>query len=194
MRRTSIVNSSGFTLVEFMVTVVLIVLLVAVALPVAGTMRESDRVEAILDAVARSRSAVRRHYADTGRLATECVLARHAAHHRLTQNVGEAGWHGPYLDPNLRPESLGATALEIRTDYSSGPCRPWGECFLIGGEQAIRLTGAGQYLALTGIDEDCARAVDRALDGQTGGDWQRDGEVQWRAAHQGTLMVLLMDI
>lgn len=187
-------SCSGFTLVELLVTVVLIVIVVVMAIPMAGSLNDTAQVDRILEFSRECREAVQRHYADTGRLAVESRDARGASQHGLTRATGAEGWGGPYLEKPSDPAFLAVTGWEIRKDFASGPCRPWGECFLVGTERVARLTGAGQYLALTGVDRETARNVDAALDGRQAADWRRHGEVQWREARGGTLMILLMDV
>ncbi|MEE9392850.1 MAG: hypothetical protein V3W41_10135 [Planctomycetota bacterium] len=191
-------EAAGFSVVEILVSIVIVALLVCVAVPAVGTIRDDGRVTETLELIAEFEKAVRIHHEETGRPCVERSDrdAKWISAHHLTSPQGYLGWSGPYLSAEMaRGEDLFGGDVLLYDDIAGGLARPYSSSFRLGqGISARRYQGAGQFLALTKVPEDLAREIDEVLDDGEVGDWRRRGRVQWRSANQGTLMVLLLDL
>ena len=187
-------NRHGFTLIELVVTIVILTLLVGIAVPVVGTLQDDAKVAKILQAAETMRGACARHYADTGALAIEQSGQAGAAFHRLSLTQTTAGWKGPYMDhPLTEGDNPFAGAALIYDTFNGGIAVPFNNGFRITGQGGPNITGAGQFLAFTQIPQKIAQAVNDAMDKGLAGNWQQFGRVQYRPANGGTLMIFLMD-
>jgi prepilin-type N-terminal cleavage/methylation domain-containing protein len=189
MRKSA--REPGFTLLEFVVVLSVLVALSAMLLPALGGVFDGSRSAAVLELVETLEEGCARLYRDSGRFGHEYTGASYAAplHHELSREQEYEGWKGPYLAEPLAPGD-----------------NPWGGSIhlynnlLVNGATGWDLDQNGQaerasqekscVLWMTEVPEDSARDVDRKVDPPTEPtvDWRGAGRVQWR---EGTLWVLV---
>lgn len=188
-------NESGFTLIELVITLVIMTLLVGIAVPAIGTLQDDAKVAKILATSDALKKACERHYADTGMLCVEQSGSSAVNSHMLAEVQTIKGWKGPYLDhPLTSGDNPFAGSVSIFNAFNVGNPRPYANGFKLTGPSAPKRKGAGQYVAFTKVPKLIAEAVNDALDDGIGGNWRKTGRVQWKSANEGTLMIYLMDI
>ncbi|MFT7619624.1 MAG: prepilin-type N-terminal cleavage/methylation domain-containing protein [Planctomycetota bacterium] len=187
-------NPSGFTLIELVVTIVIMTLLVGIAVPAIGSLQDDAKVAKILATSEAAKSACQRHYVDTSLYGTENSRAQNAAGHTLSEKQTTKGWKGPYMD---RPLSAGDNPfggdIMLYNTFAGGTHKLFGNQFRLTGPTSPRHQGKGNFIAFDGIPQSVAQSVDTALDDGIAGNWKRFGRVQWRNTNGGSLMIYLLD-
>lgn len=83
---------AGFTLLEMIMVVIVLVTLAGIAIPLAGSVIEDAKVARAMDFAAKIADACRRYYAETGKAPTDLGVLWEAP------SGGLEGWNGPYID------------------------------------------------------------------------------------------------
>lgn len=82
----------GFTLLEMVAVVTILVILAGVVIPIANGLIEDGKVARALDTVEKTASACRRYFAETGK------APQSLGDLWVAPASGVEGWNGPYLD------------------------------------------------------------------------------------------------
>ena len=194
LRRKS-AGTAGFSLLEVVVVISVLVAMAAVLVPSLGSVMESSKVAEVASLTDALKSACTIHYMDTSRFPYEYTGARYSAaqYHGLSKEQTYAGWKGPYLE-----EPLGAGH------------HPWKgslhlyNLLLVNGLAGWDLDLDGTYelttqentcvLWMNRVPEEAAEDIDDALDkGDLGSGvyWKTAGRVQWASPGGGTLWVMI---
>ncbi len=183
----------GFTLIELVVTIVIMILLVGIAVPAIGTLQDDAKIAKILATAEAAKTACERHYADTSLYAREQSGSSNPSWHRLSKRQETKGWKGPYLDRPLdsTDNPLGGSTI-IYSSFNGGIHKLYGNEFRLTGPSAPRRRGHGNFIAFDKVSQKVAEGVNAALDSGISGNWKRYGRVQWRSTRGGTLMIYLI--
>lgn len=186
-------NHNGFTLIELVVTIVIMTLLVGIAVPAIGTLQDDAKVAKILATAEAAKSACQRHYVDTSIYGTENSRSQNASGHTLSEPQTTKGWKGPYMD---RPLGAGDNPyggdIMVYNTFAGGRHKLYGNQFRLTGPSSTRRRGNGNFIAFDGVPREVAEDVNAALDDGIAGDWRRFGRVQWRSTNGGSLMIYLV--
>ena len=185
-------------MIEFLITIAFMIVLLSVALPSAGSLRDADRAGDILKMTEKLAEASAAYRRDTGKSAIEFSPARgghsytQPRYHLLSMKQADPKWRGPYLD---RPLSLDDNpyggAIYLQNNLTASPANG----FDLHGSGNAEQHGPGQFVVFYGVPERIARSVDEKLDGglaERGAGWRHTGKVEWSPASGGALCVYLM--
>ncbi len=182
---------------EVMVTLAFASILVVVAVPAVGSLRDGQHVDQIISVAQELSQAATRCYRDTGRHALELTPApdgssyTHPRFHQLSMAQEIQGWNGPYLtQPLSREANPFGGAVYLQNDLGASPAHGFILKGIAGGAQK----GPGQFVVFHGIPERIAQAVDRILDENTASKrrWRDTGRVEWAPGGGGSLSICLM--
>ena len=192
MERTT-KKTQGFTLIELVVTIVIMTLLVGIAVPAIGGLQDDAKVAKILQTAESAKSAAQRYYVDTSKYPYESSWSTNASGHRLSEEqTGIFGWNGPYLDrPLMSGDNPFGGAVVIYPTFNGGTHTLNNNEFRLTGANAPARKGDGSFIAFDKIPEKVAQEVDAALDSGISGDWKLYGRVQWKSDRSGTLLIYL---
>lgn len=147
-----------------------------------GGAGEKSEVAKVLALIERLQAACALHHAHTGTYARE--YTNYAAPHRqLSAKQATPGWCGPYLDAPLAHGSSNPFGnLHL---YDNPRANSWVPGFDVDGDGAVDVDTRANMLWLSGVDEETARVLDRALDGtpdgDAGGEWSESGRLRYDA-------------
>lgn len=186
----------GVTRVESFVAGGLMLALAGVIAPVSGLPGKDEQVASIVALCKTLERASFRHFVDTGETATE--FSGHdgevAKYHRLSHSQGDPRWNGPYLDAPLSSDANPCGGeVWLYPDLRGGVASPGGG---FDPKQSGRdsVTGAGQFVAFSGVPEDVASLVDRELDGTPGEyGWRSTGRCEYDRVTR-TLSILVLEL
>ena len=170
----------GFSLIEIIVAVSILVILAGIAIPVVSKQVDKAKAGKILSLVETLRSACERYRADTGDYATEYSEKSYTddKYHRLALKQSLDGWDGPYIDhPLTRGDNPFDGTCYLYANLTGGSVKPNG--FDLLGRGRVTHKGNGNFLGLSGITEEVAQRVDEALDRGVPGDWKSTGRVEY---------------
>ncbi len=183
----------GFSLVQVIVTLVVVCLIALVAVPSAAVFHDDAQVRQILETAERLHRGAVSHHKDTLRYAVEDSRYEAPGSRQLSRRQTAANWRGPYLDRPLGPDDNPSGGIVILHDNFQGDLAvPHARCFRITGPGSPPRRGPGQFVSFHDISEHLARLVDAALDHGVSGSWRRYGRVQWSAEGGGVLMIYLL--
>ncbi len=185
-------KQDGFTLIELVVTIVIMTLLVGIAVPAIGTLQDDAKVAKILATTEAAKSSCERYYLDTSNYGREHSNSQSASWHRLSEKQTIKGWKGPYMDRPLgRGDNPFGGSVIIYPNFNGGTHKLYGNEFRLTGPSASRRNGNGNFIAFDKIPQKVAEAVNAAMDDGISGDWRRYGRVQWKSSRGGTLMIYM---
>jgi prepilin-type N-terminal cleavage/methylation domain-containing protein len=177
----NIERGKGFSLIEIIVAVSILVVLAGIAIPVVASQVNKAKAGKILALVETLRSACERYKGDTGQYTREYTTSTSATNHRLSiAQSSIPGWDGPYIDHPLTQSDNpfgGDVYIYEDLDGTGSGVRPNG--FSLVGSGANTHTGQGNFLGLSNIPQDVAEMVNDALDRGTPGEWQHRGRVEF---------------
>ncbi len=188
-------RSQGFGLIDFMIILSVSTILLAVAVPSAGNIRDGIAVDRIVEMSDQMARACHRFQLDTGRGAIELSISAdgesyaHPRHHELAMPQPIPGWQGPYIEAPLRQvESPVDGPVYLVNDLGTAPASGF-----VLEPGAPLLTGSGQALIFHGVPRRIAEKVDARIDGSDGqGGWNSSGRVEWIPQGRGSLSIFLM--
>lgn len=195
--QTNFRSMAGFSIIEVLIALAVLVLILAVGVPAADRIRNGGRVAEIYDTVDRLREACERHYADTGKMGVEFSPTNSGEaysaprYHTLSIASRHVGWKGPYL---ARPLSLADNpfggCVYLQNNLSSSPANG----FRLSGVKGPKTEGPGQFVIFYGVPEEIAREIDARLDADLQGaeEWRSTGRVEWTQGGAGGLVIYLM--
>jgi prepilin-type N-terminal cleavage/methylation domain-containing protein len=175
-------RARGFTLMEVVVVVAILALLAGVVVPVFRSAQQDGQASKILAVADTLKKATEKHFADTGRLATEYSPTTAGAYtgvaqHHLSMTQTYANWRGPYLDhPLTRADNPFQDAVYVYPALNIGQTSGG---FNLTGGGANTHTSAGQTAVFYGVPQVVAERVDAALDKNIPGSWQTTGRVEY---------------
>ena len=184
-------HQGGFTLMELVVVIAVLVALAALLVPAISSVMDDAKVSEVASLFDSTKKAATRHNFDTGRFAHEYTGPSYlaAGHHELSMEQSYSGWKGPYLEEPLNLKH-----------------NPWGgnvhlyNYLLVNGLQGWDLDRDGTHehtsqtracvLWMNQVPEEAAEQLDESLDTGTerDTDWRAAGRLQWR---NGTLWILV---
>ncbi len=176
------VSQRGFSLIEVIVAVSVLVILAGVGIPLVTTQVEKARAGKIVSLAENLRTACQDYYADTGQFAREYSGSNHTdpSYHKLSVPQKKVpGWEGPYLDHPITEADnpcRGSVFVYDRLDKGGNPSKGFN---LLGGKSETHV-GKGNFVLLTNVPEGVAKRVDTALDHGIGGAWQKTGRVKYK--------------
>lgn len=188
---------SGFTLVETLIAVAFVVVLLAMAVPAAGSIRDERQAGAVVELTEELEAACRAFREDTDRRAVEFSATpdgeayAQARYHTLSMRQNMKGWHGPYRRrPITHEDNPWGQAIYLQSHLAASPANG----FDLDADGAVDAEGPGQFVVLYGVPERVARIVDGRLDrdlGIEGEGWRRTGRVEWMPSSGGALTIQL---
>lgn len=173
-------ENKGFSLIEIIVAVSILVVLAGIAIPVVSNQVEKAKAGKILSLVETLRGACERHKADTGQYATEYSEKSYTAgtYHMLSVKQTTTGWDGPYVDhPLTRGDNPFDGFVYLYSNLTGGTIKPSG--FDLTGSGAVTHQGNGNFIGFGAIPESVAERVDEGLDRGISGDWKTTGRVEY---------------
>jgi prepilin-type N-terminal cleavage/methylation domain-containing protein len=174
-------RGKGFSLIEIIVAVSILVVLAGIAIPVIANQVNKAKAGKILNLAETLRGACERYKGDTGEYAREYTTSTSATNHRLSITQATIpGWDGPYIDhPLTRADNPFGGDVYVYSDLTGtgSGVRPNG--FSLTGSGSNTHTGLGNFLGMREIPQDVAQMVDEALDRGLPGDWQTRGRVEY---------------
>ena len=190
MNRRSKVYCAGFSLVELVITMMIMIILVGVVSMRATNLTTGARAGKIVATVEALRAPVVVYREDLGQWPIELSTSTSAKVHQLAFDPGFDGWDGPYIGGPIR-RSLNPTGgsinvfSEIPDSYSNS------NGIDLDGDGTPDLSGPeGCLILFTGVDKEIAMEVDATLDKDVQGPWTDAGRVEYEEA-KGQLSVLL---
>jgi len=173
-------SKKGFTLIEVIVAISILVILAGIAIPVVSKQIDKAKVSKILSLVETLRTACDTYHADTGLWSTEYSGAAYASSnfHTLSMEQASTGWDGPYIDHPLGTgdNPFGGNCY-LYPNLTGGGIRPNGFDLLGTGTESH--TGNGNFIGFGGISQDVAEGVDAAMDSGVAGSWASTGRVEY---------------
>jgi len=171
----------GFSLIEVIVAVSILVILAGIAIPVVSKQVEKAKSGNILTLADTLRSACERYKSDTGEYATEYSEKSYTAskYHQLSlKQTSPTGWDGPYIDhPLTRGDNPYDGECYMYANLTGGSIKPNG--FDLTGSGTVTHTGDGNFIGFAGIPESVAEKVDKAFDESVPGNWKTTGRVEY---------------
>lgn len=188
---------AGFTLVETMIALAFVIVLLAMAVPAAGSIRDEQQASDIVELLEDLESSCRAFTEDTEKLAVEFSATpdgeayAQARYHTLSMKQDLKGWNGPYRSrPLTHQDNPYHQAVYLQSHLAASPANG----FDLDGDGAVETKGPGQFVVLYGVPERVARIVDSRLDQRLGIDgdgWRRTGRVEWTPSSSGALTIQL---
>lgn len=172
--------NSGFSLIEIIVAVSILVILAGIAIPVISKQVDKAKAGKMVSLAETLRGVCERYKGDTGVYGREYSTSTSNSNHRFSVNQTVQGWDGPYLDhPLTRADNPFAGHIYVYDNLTgtNGGVMPNG--FNLTGGAADTHTGAGNFIGFRDIPEAIAELVDEALDEGLPGDWRTIGRVEW---------------
>lgn len=167
----------GFSLLELVIVIGLIVLLVGVVSLRSGAFRERSQVARLLQLTQELEAAARSFHQDTGEYARE--YPNQPTRHRELSARQEAisGWNGPYLELPLA-DFVDNPFGHLRL-YDRVTANDWIPGFDLDGDGGLEVHGDGCMLYLAGIKQEIAQQLDESLDSGVPGEWASTGSLRW---------------
>ena len=191
-------SEQGLSLTEVLITVSFTVIILSVAVPSVGKIRDGGRAEAIMAIAKDMGQAAESYYQDTGKLAIEFTASpdgdsyTHPRFHQLSMPQELAGWNGPYLEqPLVVTQNPYNSSIYLLSDLSAPPAHG----FRLKRGDASLTKGKGQYIVFHGVPKRVARSIDSRLDktAKNTSGWKEKGRVEWAPGGGGTLSILLLE-
>jgi len=170
----------GFTLIEVVVVVTILVLLAGVLIPIVGNeigKARSARAQTDMKSIA---DAFGRYFAHTGSWPTNStwnpnsnVTENLASYACLYQNSSSLkGWAGPYLTSGVKVGSSWVMSTSASGSASRGLVDPWGRQYQIRvfGRNGLMGAGGGMVLLCAGENGSFETSNAQAVDGEASGD------------------------
>lgn len=190
-------RSAGFTIVETLIATAFVVVLLAMAVPAAGSIRDEQQAADIIELAESLEVACRKFEKDTGKLAVEFSSTpdgeayAQARYHSLSMRQAVDGWAGPYRTrPVTHADNPYGQPVYLQNHLAASPANGF-DLDADGKPEAI---GPGQFIVMYGVPERVARLVDSRLDqalGVDGDGWRRTGRVEWTPSSSGALTIQL---
>ena len=170
-------NVAGFTLMELVVVVAIMVALAAVVVPMVGSAKRDAQVAQVLQVTDSLRTACMKFHADTAKLAKEDSNADGANGHQLAlaqENI--SGWKGPYISQALaKSEHPFGGRVNVFKSLDDAQ----GNGFDLTGDGTLDATGEGNFVRFYAMPEEIATLIDEALDDGVAGEWGTTGRVRY---------------
>lgn len=179
-------TSSGFSLLEIIIAIAIIAILVGVVSLRAGNAIGRGQASKLLQLVNSCEQAAAMHYTDTGQYPREYMVTQAATERHLSSTQTFPGWQGPYLERPLAANDTNPFG-DVRL-YNNLAQGGWIAGFDSDGDGTADLTGTGCMLYFTGLPQEIAQALDKALDGGIPGTWSTTGRVVWQQGANRTLV------
>lgn len=188
-------SDAGVFFVKLVILSIVVLLFGLMAVPYYRAVSVDVEAREFAGEIAKLRTAVERHYADTGRLAREYSGKdfEGPSYHELSMRQDDVkNWRGPYLPKPLTAKlNPFGGFVYLYENLSGGAAAPGG--FRPDGLGGHVAEGAGQFVAFSQVPEQIAKAVDELIDTGIPGEWRQNGRVEYDASSNGgTLMVLLL--
>lgn len=170
---------AGFSLIELIVTLTILVILVGVVSMRSGSPVEESKASKVVSLIETLEGACSQHHADTGSFAREFTSAG-VADRQLSGIQKSANWDGPYLLSPMTHE--GSNPFGLIHVYNTTTANNFVNGFDLNGDGSNDVSGKGNLVFLSGIDQMTAEAIDRAIDKNVGGTWSESGRVRWNSS------------
>jgi len=171
-------KTRGFSLIEVIVAVSILVILAGIAIPAVSSQVEKAKVGKLISLVDTLRQACEQYKVDTNAYAIEYSGDTYTAavYHRLSLSSTVNGWDGPYIDhPITVADNPFNSTIYM---YSSLTSVPDGG-FDINGSGGLTHQGPGNYIRVYGLTENTAQRLNDSFDGDIPGNWQVSGRVKY---------------
>ena len=173
-------QEKGFSLIEVIVAVSILVILAGIAVPVISSQVEKAKVGKIVSLVETLRGACDRYKADMGTYPREIGTSRKDTYHLLSlKPKNDTNWDGPYIDhPLADMDNPFGGDVYLYDNLTGSKVTPKGFDLLGSGKKTH--TGDGNFIGFTDIPQDIAEMVDEALDQGVKGNWKTTGRVEYQ--------------
>lgn len=185
-------NERGFTLMELVVVVAVLIALSALLIPAVSGVLEDAKVAQVVTEVNSLKTACAKHYMDTGSFAHEYCGTQYMVqpqHRQLTAPQTYRGWKGPYIESPLDTGNPWGGRVHLYATLLVNGLTGWDLDY--DGNPELTTADTANVLWLSDVPADQAEAIDEALDPPvaSGGDWRTSGRVQWN--ENGYLWVMI---
>lgn len=175
---------AGFSLIELVITMTIMVALVGIVSMRAGGVTSKAHSTKIISTVQSLAAPVMLYHQDTGQLPTEYSGWQGATYHRLSADPGVIGWDGPYIsDPIRRSWNPTGGSVHVFNYVVSGYTN--GNGIDLDGDGTGDVTGTnGSIITFWDVEQDVAAKVDLAFDNGVAGSWHDAGKIEYQAAER----------
>ena len=191
-------HAQGISLIDVLLTIAFSTILLSVAIPGIGLMRDNYRRDEIVELINDIGRSSHRFLKDTGQPAIEFAAAKdgqsyvHPRYHQLSMPQEIQGWRGPYLKSPLScSDNPYGASIYIIDKLNVSPAH--GFDLKANGEI---VGGPGQFVVLYGVPERIAKMVDTVIDDEfcESASWDSVGRVEWAPGGGGSLSVHLLTL
>ncbi len=188
----------GIKLTEVLITISLATIIVVVAVPTVGTLKDNSDANQIVGVAKSLSAAVVQYRKDVGSCAIEFSASAdgnsyvHPRFHQLSMPQPIRGWNGPYMDaPLSRSQNPFGGSIYLQSDLGATPASG----FSLNGIANKKSKGSGQFVVFHNVPRRVAEEVDKILDENSTNRrrWQDTGRVEFAPGGGGSLSICLLD-